>query len=71
MDIGLFEIKSSHCQNLLGIKVDSRLTFNEHLDNIIKKGCRKINAFSRIISFMNIDKIRIIMNSFFSYRLPV
>ena len=48
MHIGPFEIKNTNCEKLLGIKVDSRLNFNEHLDGIIKKANRKINALSRI-----------------------
>ena len=37
MHIGPFEIKNANCEKLLGIKVDSRLNFNEDLDGIIKK----------------------------------
>ena len=35
ISIGLFEIKNTNCEKLLGIKVDSWLNFNEHLDGII------------------------------------
>ena len=56
MYIGPFEIKITHCENLLGIKVDSKLNFNEHLDCIIKRASRKINAISRITPLMNISK---------------
>ena len=66
MHIGPFEIKNTNCEKLLGIKVDSRLNFNEHLDSIIKKVSRKINALSRIKPFMNISKRRILMHSFFN-----
>ena len=64
--IGPFEIKNTNCEKLLGIKVDSILNFNEHLDGIIKKASRKINALSRITPFINISKRRILMNSFFN-----
>ena len=66
MHIGLFEIKNTNYDKLLGIKVDSRLSFNKHLDGIIKKASRKINALSRITPFINISKRRILMNSFFN-----
>ena len=56
MHIGPFGIKNTNCEKLLGIKVDSRLNFDEHLDGIIKKASRKINALSRITPFMNISK---------------
>ena len=58
--------ENTNCEKLLGIKVDSRLNFNEHLDGIIKEASRKINALSRITPFLNISKRRILMNSFFS-----
>ena len=66
MHIGPFEIKTTSCEKLLGIKIDSRLNFDEHLDDIIKKASRKINALSRIAQFMNISKRCILMNSFFN-----
>ena len=56
MHMGLFEIKSTNYEKLLGIKVDSRLNFDEHFDGIIKKASRKINALSRLTQFMNISK---------------
>ena len=51
MHKGPFEIKNANCEKLLGIKVDSRLNFNENLGSIIKKTSRKINALSRITHF--------------------
>ena len=68
MYIGPFEIKNTSCEKLLRIKVDSRLNFNEHLDGIIKKASRLINALSRITPFMNISKRHIFMNSFFNWQ---
>ena len=65
MHIGLFEIKSNF-EKLLGIKADSRLNFNEHLDGIINNASGKINALSRATPFMNISKRRILVNSFFN-----
>ena len=47
--IGPFEIKNTNCEKLLGIKVDSRLNFIEHLDGIIKNATRKISTLSSII----------------------
>ena len=66
MHIGPFEVKNTNCEKLLGIKAESRLNFNEHLDGIIKKASRKINALSRITPFMNISKRCILMNTFFN-----
>ena len=62
----LLKLKTPIVKKLLGIKVDSRLNFNEHLDGIINKASRKINALSTITPFVNKRKRRILMNSFFN-----
>ena len=36
MHIGQVKIKNTNCEKLLGIKVDSRLDFNEHLRSLLK-----------------------------------
>ena len=69
--IGPFEIKNTSCEKLLGIKVDSRLNFNEHLDGIIRKASRKISGLSRTTPFMSISKRRILMNLFFKSQLTI
>ena len=51
--MGETEIKSSNCEKVLGIKVDEKLTFNEHLCYIIDKASCKINALSRVELYMN------------------
>ena len=48
MKIGETEIKSSNCEKLLGIKINDKLTFNEHLNYIIDKASRKSNALSTV-----------------------
>ena len=52
-------------QKLLGIKTDRKLTFNTHIDEICKKGGQKMNAFSRVIPYMNITERRSLLNTFF------
>ena len=59
------EIKSSNCEKLLGIKIDSNLIFNEHLNNIICKTSHKTNALFRVAPYVNESKKRILINSFF------
>ena len=54
MKLDNIEIENSNCERLLRVKVDSKLNFKEHLDGIIKKASRKINALSRITPYMNI-----------------
>ena len=71
MYIGPFEIKNTNCGKLLGIKVGTRLNFNEHLDGLIQKASRKVNTLSRITPFMNISKKHILMNSCSTHNLTI
>ena len=60
---------------LLGITIDSNLTFENHINSICKKSSQKLNALVRIAPYMNIKKGRKIMKSFafsqFSYCLLI
>ena len=51
---------------MLGINIDTFLTFNEHVSKLCKKASQKLHAISRISSYLNKNKLRLIMNSFFS-----
>ena len=66
MKLDNIEIENSHCERLLGVKIDSKLNFKEHLDVIIKKARRKINVLSRITPYTNIAKEKLLMKSFFT-----
>ena len=59
------QITNSKCEKLLGIKIDHKLTFNAHIDEICKKAGQKMNALSRVIPYMNITKRRSLLNTFF------
>ena len=64
--LGKTEIKNSEYEKLLGIKVDTKLNFNEHLNDIISKAGRKVNALSRVVPHMSLSKKKILINSFFN-----
>ena len=59
LKIGNINIENSACEKLLGVKVDNKLNFNEHLDRIIKKASRKVSTLSRIFPFMDLTKSRL------------
>ena len=42
LNLGQTEIKNRECEKLLGIKDDTKLNFNEHLNIIISKASHKI-----------------------------
>ena len=59
-------IKTSKSEKLLGINIDHFLTFNEHVSKLCKKASQKLHAIARISSYLNKDKLRLIMNAFLS-----
>ena len=50
---------------LLGVKIDDTLVFDSHVGNICKKASNKLHALARISGYLDLDKRRILMNSFF------
>ena len=62
VNIGEFNIESSDCEELLGAKIDNKLTFDCHLSDICKKASRKINVSARVAPYINLGKRH--MNSF-------
>ena len=46
MKIDNIELENTLSKKLLGITIDSKLNFKEHLEGIIKKASPKVNALS-------------------------
>ena len=57
-------IESEGNQVLLGITIDSNLSFNMHINNLYKKASVKLNALARIAGYMDFPKRRLIMKAF-------
>ena len=57
MKIGETNIKNSNCEKPLGIKIDDKLTFNEHLNDIVDNASRNINVLSRVAPCTNENPI--------------
>ena len=55
-------IESSPSEELLGITIDSELTFHKHITSLCSKANQKLSALERIAKYMTIDKI--LLNSF-------
>ena len=53
---------------LLGIKIDINLNFNEHVTDLCKKGNQKLHALARISKYLNEDKLYILMKTFIHSR---
>ena len=66
MKIDNIELENTSTVKLLGIIIDRKLNFKEHLEGTIKEASRKVNVLSRITPYMNLSKRRLLMNSFFT-----
>ena len=62
-------IESEDEQVLLGITIDSNLTFENLINCICKKSSQKLNALARIAPYINIQKRKTILKSFSNWPL--
>ena len=63
MRVDNIEIENTSFEKLLGIIVDSKRNFKEHLEGIIKKASWKLNVLPRITPYRT---QKLIMNLFFT-----
>ena len=64
--IGSHEIANTKREKLLGVHLDSGLSFDYHISEICKKASRKVCALARVTSGMSLSKKRTLMNAFFN-----
>ena len=57
--LGNEQIEGSSSVDLLGIKIDNNLNFNEHVSKLCKKGNQKLHALARISKYLSKDKLKI------------
>ena len=66
-----FSNKNSTEEKLLGVKFDSKLSFESHITSLCKKASQKLHALARISHYMDLNKRRSLMKAFitsqFSY----
>ena len=65
LEIGDSLIKTSTCEKLLGVKIDYKLTFDNHVANLSKKANNKLRALSRATPYMTMEKKKASDESFF------
>ena len=64
ISIGEEKIQNSKSGKLLGVTIDNKLSFTEHVHKICDKASQKLNAVARLSSFMSLEKRRLIMKAF-------
>ena len=64
INLGNEYIEAEDSVDLLGIKLDKSINFNEHVSGFIRKGNQKLHALARISKYQNRHKLKIIMKTF-------
>ena len=62
--VGEFNVKNNRKENLLGIKIDSNLSFENHVYSLCKKTSQKLHALTRVVCFMDLAKRMSLMKAF-------
>ena len=64
MNIEEFIIKNDNEETLMGLKIDTMLSFQNHASSLYKKASQKSHAFSKILPYMNLNKRKCLMKAF-------
>ena len=56
VNIGTAGVNNIKCEKLLGVKIDCKLIFDDHIGNICKKAGAKLNALTRVVQYVNTEK---------------
>ena len=60
VNIGTSEVVNRKCQKLLCVNIDSKLTFEDHINSICKKANAKLNVLSQVSQYMDSIKRRLV-----------
>ena len=64
MDICNEKLSSTCSEKFFGIKIDNKLTLEEHVEGLCKKASQKVSAVARISSLMRFEQRKRIVNLF-------
>ena len=64
-------IENSKCEKLLGIKIDSKLSFKTHMEDLCNRASRKIYALARNMTYIDFPKNVSFLLFFFFFQIPV
>ena len=64
MDICNEKLSSTCSEKILEIKIDNKVTLEEHIEGVCKKASQKVSAVARISSLMRFEQRKRIANLF-------
>ena len=57
-------LESEECVKLLGVWIDNKITFEEHIKKLLRKGNQKLRALMRVSKYMCTERLVVIMKAF-------
>ena len=57
--IGEFDAKNSREGKFLGVKLDTELSFENHVSSLCKKASQRLHALARVANFMDLANVRV------------
>ena len=60
------QVIETHTVKLLGIQIDSELTFSSHMNTLCKKASQKLNALSRLCNLLPFHRRKMLVQAFFN-----
>ena len=73
--IGEFDVKNSREEKILSVKIDSKLSFENHVSSLYKTSSQKLHALARVVNFMDLAKrnsfMKVFITSQFNYCLLI
>ena len=69
INVGPSVIKESKEEKLLGVVIDQKLNFKQHLNTVCRKASQKLHALARASAYMPKEKTKMVMRAFVMYQL--
>ena len=63
-ETGEVDVKNRREEKLLGVKIDSKLSFENHISSLCKKASQKLHALAKVVNFMDLTKRKSLMKAF-------
>ena len=54
--IGELDVKNGREEKRLGVKIDSKLSFENHISSLCKKASQKLHALAKVVNFFGSNK---------------
>ena len=67
--IGAAQIENGSNKKLVGVIIDTKLSFEKHIEQIYAKARARLKALARIAPFINIKKKKVLMKAFLCLHL--